>query len=276
MHRIAREGINQSASRGLSRERRDGVAGTCPNCSILAAKVLDATSVGTDFGVAQGIDWSKNNGAKVINLSLGGPGKSTALENAVNNAWNAGVVVVAAAGNTGDNTTFYPGAFTNSIAVAATDKHDKRASFSTYGNWIDVAAPGVKIASTYPVALGSYKYISGTSMASPHVAGLAGLLASQGKTNSQARNSIETTAVDLGAAGKDQFYGNGRIDAQAAVGGSPPPPPPPPPPPDDGHSKHWFDKRINELQHKLHQTEDAGTRMHIKRLINRLGALRSK
>jgi thermitase len=245
-------GTHVAGTVGAVTNNTTGVAGTCPSCSILAARVLDSTGVGSTFSVVQGINWSRTNGAKVINLSLGAPVPSpTVLENAVNNAWNAGLVVVAGAGNSGDNATHYPGAYTNSIAVAATDQNDKRAIFSTYGDWVDVAAPGVRIYSTVPSGL--YGNKQGTSMANPHVAGLAGLLASQGKTNSQTRNAIETTTVDLGTSGKDQFYGNGRINAQAAVGSSTPPPPPPDPPPGDGdgQNKNRIKNRIENHQNRL-------------------------
>jgi thermitase len=190
-----------------------GVAGGCPQCGLLVAKAGDYTGL-TDADVVEGIYWSVENDAKVINLSLGGPGNSWTLERAVNYAWAQGVVVVAAAGNQNTSVPHYPSAYANVISVAATTKSDGKASFSNYGK-VDVAAPGVGIVST--VSGRWYEAYSGTSMASPHVAALAGLLAAQGRTAPEIRQRIETTAVDLGPAGKDAYYGWGRVHAKRAV-----------------------------------------------------------
>lgn len=187
-----------------------GVAGSCPNCDLLIAKALSSGS-GSDSDVADGIMWTVDNGAEAVNLSLGGPGDSATLECAVNYAWNEGAVVAAAAGNDSINQKSYPAAYENAIAVAATDQEDRQASFSNFGNWIDVAAPGVRILSTLPG--GGYGYKSGTSMSTPHVAGLAGVLAGQGRNKVVIRARIEKLAEDLGAEGKDPRYGHGRIDA---------------------------------------------------------------
>jgi thermitase len=123
-------------------------------------------------------------------------------------------VVVAAAGNKDTNDPTYPAASPGVIAVAATNKDDKRASFSNYGNWVDVAAPGVKILSTIPRGYASW---SGTSMATPHVSALAALLASQGRSRENIEDRITSTTVDLGPNGRDPYYGAGRISADRAV-----------------------------------------------------------
>lgn len=193
---------------------RRGVAGGCPNCELLVAKSV-GTFGGSDAEIAKGINWSVNNGADVVNLSLGGPQRSATLERAVNRAWNRGAVVVAAAGNDGDATRNYPAAYPKVIAVGATNASDRRARFSNRGRWISVTAPGVGILSTVPG--NSYERQTGTSMASPNVAGLAGLLASQNRSNAQIRWLIQNTAVDLGPRGKDPYYGHGRISAARAV-----------------------------------------------------------
>jgi subtilisin family serine protease len=199
-----------------------GVAGVCWACKIMAVKVLDNTGSGSTLDVAAGIDWARTHGAKVANLSLGSLGSGVTLQNAVNNAYNAGLVVVGAAGNnagdadTSDDGVMYPGAYANAIAVGATDSSDNRASFSNYGPELDVTAPGVGILST---VMGSgYQSWSGTSMATPHVAGAAGLLASAGITDpAMIRSRLTSTATDLGAGGFDNFYGHGRINVDLAI-----------------------------------------------------------
>ncbi|WP_342028993.1 S8 family serine peptidase [Arthrobacter crystallopoietes] len=129
----------------------EGVAGVCPGCTILDGKVLNDSGVSTTSGIANALNWAVSNGAKVINMSIGQRTSSRTLEAAVNNAWNKGAVLVAAAGNTGSQSKIYPAAYPNVIAVAATDNNDAKASFSTYGaKWVDVAAPGVNVYSTFP------------------------------------------------------------------------------------------------------------------------------
>jgi thermitase len=190
-----------------------GIAGIAPNVKILAVRVLDANGSGTLENVANGITYAADHGAKVISLSLGGPSGSITLQNAVNYAWNKGAVIVAAAGNSGSSSPSYPAYYSNVISVAATDSNDKKASWSNYGSWVDVAAPGVNIYSTYKGS--SYATLSGTSMATPHVAGLAGLLASQGRTNSKIREAIQNTADKISGTGK--YWKYGRINAYKAV-----------------------------------------------------------
>jgi subtilisin family serine protease len=200
-----------------------GGAGTCPNCRLMPVRVLDNNGSGTLTNVANGITWAADNGAKVINLSLGGGG-STALRDAVDYAWNRGVFLACAAGNSNTSSTgnAFPAAYTNCFAIASTDSGDNRSSFSNYGSWVEVAAPGSSIYSTWLNS--GYNTISGTSMATPHVAGLAGLLSSQGLTNTQIRDRICNTSDRISGTGS--FWTCGRINAQRAVTnqGTPPPP----------------------------------------------------
>ncbi|WP_175989181.1 S8 family peptidase [Bacillus sp. Marseille-Q1617] len=190
-----------------------GIAGMAPNTRILAVRVLDANGSGSLADIADGIRYAADQGAEVINLSLGCDCSTTTLENAVNYAWNKGSVVIAAAGNDGVSTTFEPASYANVIAVGAVDSNDRKASFSNYGSWVDVTAPGVDIAATVPN--NGYSYMSGTSMASPHVAGLAGLLASQGRNNVQIRQAIEQTADPISGTG--YYFEHGRINSYDAV-----------------------------------------------------------
>lgn len=207
-------------------ENSIGVAGVCPGCTILAGKVLNDTGMGSSSGLANGINWAVNSGAKVINMSLA-VGATTTLETAVNNAWRDGVVLVAAAGNGGNTTMMYPGAYANVIAVGATDNKDAKASFSTYGAWVDVAAPGVSVYSTFPNhkfaiarqygrSLG-YDIGSGTSMAAPIVAAVAALAwkSHAGATNASVRVNIESTAEMK--AGSETYWAHGRVNADLAV-----------------------------------------------------------
>jgi thermitase len=204
-----------------------GVAGTCPGCTILDGKVLNDSGVGSSSGLANGINWAVSNGAKVINMSLGVRASRT-LETAVNYAWSKGVVLVAAAGNGGNQSKIYPGAYPNVIAVAATDNTDAKASFSTYGaSWVDIAAPGVNVYSTFPnhaFVLGTqnnrsfgYDVGNGTSMSAPIVAATAALAWSShpGATNTSVRATVESTADKI--AGTGTYWANGRVNASNAV-----------------------------------------------------------
>lgn len=208
-----------------------GGAGTCPGCRLMPVRVLDNNGSGSLVNVANGINFAANNGARVINLSLGGTG-STTLQNAVNNAWNQGVFLACAAGNSNTSSTgsAYPAAYPNCFAVASTTSTDARSSFSNYGNWVEVAAPGSSIYSTWINS--GYNTISGTSMATPHVAGLAGLLASQGLTNAQIRDRICSTSDAISGTGS--LWTCGRINAYRAVTGSAPQPTPTPTNPPSG------------------------------------------
>jgi thermitase len=192
-----------------------GVAGGCPNCKLLIAKVLDGSGSGTADDVADGIIWGVKNGAKVVNLSFAAKGDTPAVKDAVDYAMRRGAIVVAAAGNTRKSRLMYPAAYSNVLAVAATDRHDQLASFSNFGDWVDITAPGRSILSTIPGE--RYAYKNGTSMAAPHVSALAGLLASQELDRAAIKKRIFTTAVDLGPPGRDPYYGHGRIDAGQAV-----------------------------------------------------------
>jgi thermitase len=199
-----------------------GVAGVGFYTSLMNGKVLDDRGSGYYSWTASGITWAADNGAKVISMSLGGSSASSTLENAVNYAWSKGVVVVAAAGNSGKTAPIYPAYYTNCIAVAATDQNDAKASFSTYGSWVDVAAPGVSIYSTLPnhsnsIGTTNYGSLSGTSMATPHVAGLAALVWStaSGTSNTSVRSRIQSTADKI--AGTGTYWQYGRINAYKAV-----------------------------------------------------------
>lgn len=190
-----------------------GVAGMAPNTQILAVRALNAQGSGSLNDIADAIRYSADAGAEVINLSLGCNCDTQTLEDAVDYAWNNGAVIIAAAGNDGTSTTFEPASYANAIAVGAVDSSNNVASFSNYGTWVDVTAPGVSIASTMPN--NGYAYMSGTSMASPHVAGLAGLLASQGRSNSDIRTAIEQTADPISGTG--YYFEHGLINSLDAV-----------------------------------------------------------
>ncbi|MEW6172627.1 MAG: S8 family peptidase [Bacillota bacterium] len=199
-----------------------GVAGTGYNCMIMNGKVLGDNGSGYNSWIAGGITWAADNGAKVINMSLGSTAPSTTLEDAVKYAWGKGVVICAAAGNSGTSDPLYPARYDVCIAVAATDQNDVKASFSSYGDWVDVAAPGVSIFSTLPnhkstIRVLDYGSLSGTSMATPHVSGLAALLwaTGYGADNNLVRWRIESTCDPVSGTG--EYWTNGRINAYQAV-----------------------------------------------------------
>jgi subtilisin family serine protease len=198
-----------------------GIRGAAPHVRILPVRVLDSNGRGTGSDVAAGIDWAVDAGADVINLSLGG-GPLGAVQTAVRRALDTGTVVVAAAGNSGDDQVQYPAGYPETVAVAATTAKDERAKFSSYGDHIDVAAPGAKV---YTTGYGNqYGHWSGTSASAPLVSAVAALaLEAAGPTPRSATHvdaiveAITTTAVDLGPAGWDPYYGHGRIRADQAV-----------------------------------------------------------
>jgi subtilisin family serine protease len=200
-----------------------GVGGVAWEARLMPVKVLGSTGSGSYDRLASGITYAADQDADVINLSLGGIGTSSALEDAVEYADDRGVLVVTAAGNCGsgcwiggqfyNNPTFYPAAYATTMAVAATNPDDNWVSFSGHRPYVDVAAPGDGIYSTYRG--GGYVYQDGTSMSTPFVSGLAALIWSLNPDlpNGQVRSIIQTTADDLGTPGKDDFFGYGRINA---------------------------------------------------------------
>jgi hypothetical protein len=187
----------------------------------MAEKVLDSSGSGYDDWVANGIIHATDCGAKIISMSIGGWGDSELIHEAVKYAYDAGVLLVAAAGNENTNLIFYPAGYDEVISVAATDEYDNPAQFSNWGDWIELAAPGVNI---YSTVSGGYTSMSGTSMACPHVAGVAALVWSQypNRTRDWVRTWLRYSADDLGAEGFDVHYGYGRVNARKAVQLSPP------------------------------------------------------
>lgn len=221
-----------------------GVVGVAPNCALYSLRVLNDDGVGSWSAVIAAMDWAVQNGMQVVNLSLGSsrdPG--TAVKTAFDNAEKIGVVIAAAAGNSGNtagkgNNIIYPAKYASVIAVGATDATDTRASFSSTGSTLELVAPGVSVLSTWndstsphdpqPICVDSvcyYKYGSGTSMASPHVAGVAALVIAKGvadangngRINDEVRQRMKETAQDLGKTGWDPQYGYGLVNAVAAV-----------------------------------------------------------
>jgi thermitase len=184
-----------------------GGAGICWRCLVMPIKALDSTGTGDDTLIAAGIVWATDHGARVINLSLGGPGSSVELTNALAYASAKGVIVVAAAGNAGVTTQFFPAADPHAISVAATTVADQRYSWSNFGSWVRLAAPGCNVA---PILGDGYGTFCGTSSATPVVAGLVALelSAQPAATAREAEEALASAAVPLPA-----FVQYGRIDA---------------------------------------------------------------
>ena len=198
------------AGRGIGAE---GVFGVAPKATLIPVKVLDADGAGSLFDIVKGIDWATKAGADVINLSLGGPLGGAALKRAVQKALAAGVVVVCAAGNSGPSpdTVGFPAGYAGVIAVAASDGDDRVAPFSSRGDAVAFIAPGVNIASTVPG--GGYKRLSGTSMAAPHVSGLAALAIERGASGPYGVRSAFSSAAARLSGPDETAQGAGMIDA---------------------------------------------------------------
>lgn len=218
-----------------------GVAGIAFDTTIMPIKILGADGSGFHSQIADGIHYAVNNGAKIINMSLGGPASST-LENAIAYAYTNGVTVIAACGNSNTSSCDYPAAYNSYvIAVGATQYDETRAPYSDYGSSLDIVAPGGNtgldqnsdsyadgvLQNTFgdtPVDW-AYWFYQGTSMATPHASGVAALLLAENSslTPSQIKSTLESTAEDLGTAGRDDTYGWGLIDAEAALASLSPP-----------------------------------------------------
>ncbi len=236
-------GTHVAGTLAQSTNNGEGVAGVAYNANIMPIKVLDSLGQGTYAGIIQGIEFAVANGAKVINLSLSGHSGSQALEEAVNQARAQGVLVVAAAGNN-NGVVEYPARYDSVLAVGAVRFDKTRARYSNYGAALDVVAPGGDnqvdqngdgfgdgiVQQTFrsgEINTFRYLFMEGTSMATPHVSGLAALLLAEnpGLSVDALENAIKSTALDLGVAGEDEEYGAGLIqaaDALASVGGTPP------------------------------------------------------
>ncbi|MEA2090717.1 MAG: S8 family serine peptidase [Thermoproteota archaeon] len=198
-----------------------GIAGVS-NVSIMAEKALNAYGSGYEDDLAKAIIHAVNQSANILSNSWGGYGESKLIHEAVQYAYQCDVLVIAAAGNDAKSIRHYPAGYNEVVAVSATDRNDNPAGFTNYGDWIELAAPGVDIYST--VLGNSYTYMSGTSMSCPHVAGVAALVWSRfpNVTRDWIRLWLQYSADDLGDPGFDVYYGYGRVNARKAVEESPP------------------------------------------------------
>ncbi len=208
-----------------------GTVGVAPGVKILPVKVLDANGQGDTSTIVAGLLYAADSGARIINLSLGGTGGGQALQDAISYVQAKGCLVVAAMGNDGENIQDFPAAYPGVVAVGATSEDGTIASFSNYGGWISVSAPGDGIYSTMPdynVTLTSeeggglgYGYLSGTSMATPFVSGVAALVASAYPHMPAAwiKKRIEQSTTPMTPLGFDEFFGHGLVNAYRAVRG---------------------------------------------------------
>lgn len=193
-----------------------GVIGVAPEVELYSIKVLDRYGNGSYSDVVAGVEWAVVNNLAIVNMSLGGNTDSRTLQNAIDNAYNSGVLLVASAGNNGfdrKGTITYPAKYDSVIAVGAVDQQNNRASFSSVGRELEIMAPGVTIKSTVS---GGYSTYNGTSMAAPHVTGVAALVleAKPELDNIQVRNIMNDAATNLG----DSFnFGNGLVDADTTI-----------------------------------------------------------
>ncbi|TDO15707.1 minor extracellular protease Epr [Bacillus subtilis] len=193
-----------------------GIDGIAPEAQIYAVKALDQNGSGDLQGLLQGIDWSIANRMDIVNMSLGTTSDSQILHDAVDKAYEQGVLLVAASGNDGNGKPVnYPAAYSSVIAVSATNENNQLASFSTTGDEVEFSAPGTNITSTYLNQF--YATGSGTSQATPHAAAMFALLKQRdpAETNVQLRASMQKNIVDLGTTGRDQQFGYGFIQYKA-------------------------------------------------------------
>jgi subtilisin family serine protease len=183
-----------------------GVTGICAACSIMPVKVLDSSGTGSAANMASGIRWAADHGANIINLSLVLSGDDAGVRDAIAYASGRGVLVVAAAGNASNDTQTFPASYPGVLSVAATDSTDHAYSWTTFGPWVSVAAPGCSMSTAVG---GTFAEFCGTSAASPLVAGLAGLAMATGRpTAADAGAALQRTARPLPGVASA-----GRVDA---------------------------------------------------------------
>lgn len=210
---------------GAASNNAKGIAGLCWQCRLMIVTAMQPSGAANYSDIAEAVKYASSNGAHVINISLGGYADSQVLRDAIAEA-SVTALVVAGAGNDDSASPFYPAAYTQVLAVAATDLDDKKPVFSNYGPWVDVSAPGAAIRTP---TLGANAYVDGvgTSLSTAFVSGLAGLLKSRnpGWTPEQVRWQIVNTAASVDAANPTYAgqLGTGRINAQAALANSPQP-----------------------------------------------------
>ncbi|MCX7843001.1 MAG: S8 family peptidase [Clostridia bacterium] len=207
------------AGKIAAKDNKVGVVGVAPDAELYAVKVLDAFGSGYLSDLVEGIDWSINNGIQVVNLSVEVQSDYPLLKDSIRRALDAGLIVVAAAGNTNGGSVAYPAAYDGVISVSAIHETDKIADFSAVGK-VDFCAPGTDIRSTY---LGDgYANLSGTSMATPHVTGVLALMLADSRNDTDGNGLVSTNEVkniilcyaeDIGKDGYDEIYGNGIIKA---------------------------------------------------------------
>jgi thermitase len=198
---------------GAGGNNQKGIAGVAWNVQLMPVKVLNNAGSGTTAAIVSGIIYAVTNGAKAINMSLGGPGYSQSMADAINYALSNNVVVVVSMGNDGKAVMNYPAGYSGVIAVASTNGRDALSSFSTRGSYCSVAAPGENIYSLSNASNTGYVYMSGTSMAAPFVTGVVALMLGQNPdmTPAEVRSNLENGNLDLGGAGFDPLFGNGRL-----------------------------------------------------------------
>ncbi|MEV4262498.1 S8 family serine peptidase [Kribbella sp. NPDC049584] len=200
-----------------------GIAGVGWSSKVMPIKVAGADGVANDLDLVEGINWAVAHGATVLNVSIANPGDSPVLHDAIKRATAKGVIVVAAAGNDGSAVPQYPAAYPEVIAVAATNAGGVLTDFSSYGDWVDLAAPGWDVITTgvRSMAPSPYWLCSGTSCAAPIVAGVAALVKNKwpALTPAQLEARLKSLARDAGPRGTDPYFGAGILDAYGALGG---------------------------------------------------------
>ncbi|OGR29367.1 MAG: hypothetical protein A2X83_01915 [Desulfuromonadales bacterium GWD2_54_10] len=206
-----------------ARNNGTGVVGVAPEVSLYAVKVLGGMVMGDLSDILAGMEWAITNNMNIINMSIGAPIDSNAFKDVCDRAYQAGIIVVAAAGNTNSNTIEFPAAYDSVIAVGATDQVDAHPTFSNYGQKLELAAPGVAINST--MRGGSYGILKGTSQATAHVSGAAAILLAKGiadangdgRVADDVRALLGSSAADLGDIGRDPYFGFGLVDLSKAL-----------------------------------------------------------